>query len=104
MATPTEPKRFWRKPLDHNTIPRITGVVHIVAERCKGCAYCVEYCPVDVLKLSDDFNLKGYHPPVLTGKTDCVACRLCEVMCPEFAIFISDVDNKAADTAQEEAV
>lgn len=103
MPKPTETKRFWRTPLDHDTVPRTAGAIHIIEERCKGCEYCVEYCPVDVLQLSSRFNLKGYHPPELVSDKECVACRLCEVMCPEFAIFISEVD-KTGGEIQEEAV
>lgn len=104
MPKPTETKRFWRTPLDDDTVQRTSGVIHIIEERCKGCEYCVEYCPVDVLQLSSRFNLKGYHPPEFADGKECVACRLCEVMCPEFAIFISETGEGAGGTVKEEAV
>ena len=37
------------------------GSVQIVAERCKACGFCVEFCPTHVLALSSAFNAKGYH-------------------------------------------
>jgi 2-oxoglutarate ferredoxin oxidoreductase subunit delta len=49
----------------------------------------VEYCPRDVLKLSDSFNKKGYHPPAAVKAESCVHCQLCELLCPEFAIFVT---------------
>ena len=68
--------------------PKI-GVVHIDKNRCKGCAFCVEYCPKDVLELSEEFNVKGYHPPFIKKEDDCCYCQLCETICPEFAIFVT---------------
>ena len=61
----------------------------VVRERCKGCSFCVEFCPLDVLELSDEYNRKGYHPPrVAAGKAHaCVACGFCTLVCPEYAIF-----------------
>ncbi|MFQ5444364.1 MAG: ferredoxin family protein, partial [Nitrospinales bacterium] len=38
-------------------------MIHILEDQCKGCGFCVGYCPKDVLKLSDGYNIKGYHPP-----------------------------------------
>ena len=85
---PTE--RFWRTPFDADTIPRLHGTVHVLEERCKGCAYCVEFCPQHVLGLSDRYNLKGYHPPEVVAGEQCLACRLCELICPEFAIGVDE--------------
>lgn len=67
-----------------------TGRVHINTDVCKGCSFCVEYCPKDVLELSKDFNRKGYHPPFVKHVDDCVDCQLCEVICPEFAIYVTE--------------
>jgi len=65
------------------------GSIHINKDRCKGCGFCVEYCPKDVLELSAEFNVKGYHPPRIKKEEDCVYCQLCETICPEFAIFVT---------------
>lgn len=67
----------------------IKGNIHIDRERCKGCGFCVEYCPRDVLELSKDFNGKGYHPPEIIDEDECCYCQLCESICPEFAIFVT---------------
>jgi 2-oxoglutarate ferredoxin oxidoreductase subunit delta len=64
------------------------GDIHIIKERCKGCGFCVEYCPKDVLELAEEFNQKGYHPPVAVNPDACVECHLCEMLCPEFAIYV----------------
>ncbi len=65
------------------------GIIHIIIDRCKGCGFCVEYCPNDVLELSDEFNIKGYHPPFVKNEDDCIYCQLCETICPEFSIFVT---------------
>ncbi|MFQ5876684.1 MAG: 4Fe-4S dicluster domain-containing protein [Acidobacteriota bacterium] len=83
--------RFWRVPLDARDIPRIRGEVHVLEERCKGCGYCVEFCPRRVLALSDRFNAKGYHPPDVVAPESCTACRLCELLCPEFAMGVEEI-------------
>ncbi|MEN8152795.1 MAG: ferredoxin family protein [Acidobacteriota bacterium] len=72
------------------TLKKVTGKIHIITERCKGCGFCVEYCPNEVLKLSEDFNQKGYHPPVVIDEDNCIYCQLCETICPEFAIFATE--------------
>lgn len=63
------------------------GLVVVRVERCKGCGYCVEFCPTDVLALSSGFNAKGYHPPEVVRPDACSGCDLCGMYCPDFAIF-----------------
>jgi 2-oxoglutarate ferredoxin oxidoreductase subunit delta len=65
------------------------GDIHINKQRCKGCGFCVEYCPRDVLELSEEYNKKGYHPPRVVKEQECIYCQLCEAICPEFAIFVT---------------
>ncbi|MFQ5604476.1 MAG: ferredoxin family protein [bacterium] len=80
---------YWRKPLDADKLNLPKGLIHIVKDQCKGCGFCVEYCPKEVLELSDEFNIKGYHPPVVVQEDECVYCKLCEIICPEFSIFVT---------------
>jgi len=84
----TRQARYWRKPLDDSSLARVRGIVDVEEGRCKGCGYCVEFCPCHVLQLSERFNLKGYHPPEVVEPEGCLACGLCELICPEFAIGV----------------
>jgi len=85
--------------LDHDQLKLPRGEVRIIVDRCKGCGFCVEYCPKDVLVLSEEFNKKGYHPPKVVKEGECVNCNLCELICPDFAIYsvaVTDGDPTAA--------
>lgn len=79
---------YWRKPLDSDRFKVATGEVVVIKERCKGCGFCIEFCPRDVLVFADEFNAKGYHPPYAAEQDKCLDCRLCETLCPEFAIYL----------------
>ncbi len=63
------------------------GHVVITNERCKGCSYCVEFCPLGVLALAPGFNAKGYHYPEIADAEGCSGCDLCGLYCPDFAVY-----------------
>ncbi len=81
-----------RKPMDLDRASVPMGEVHVIAERCKECGYCIEYCPEKVLVYSAEINSRGYHfPLVAEDKTAaCVLCKFCDLICPELAIHTTD--------------
>jgi len=72
------------------------GKVHVIAERCKECNFCITFCPTDVLIYADDTNARGYrYPMVAEGKESaCVHCRFCDLICPELAIFTTEASEE----------
>ena len=81
---------YWRTPLDLERWRTPRGRVVVLPDRCKGCELCIEYCPVEMLDWSSDYNSKGYRYPVIVpGREDaCIACGYCQSACPDFAIYI----------------
>lgn len=63
-------------------------MIEINEEFCKGCSICIDFCPLNVLVISENINKKGYYPPVAENEEACIGCRLCELLCPEFSIMI----------------
>jgi 2-oxoglutarate ferredoxin oxidoreductase subunit delta len=79
-------------------VKRGKGTVFVKDAICKGCAYCIEFCPSHCIEFSPGFNAKGYHYPVLARPEDCTGCGMCENYCPDFAIRairFSDLKKKA---------
>lgn len=52
------------------------------SHRCKGCELCVESCPRQVLALNERDKV------VIVKLEDCIFCGLCELRCPDFAIWL----------------
>lgn len=86
--------KLWRKPFDHAEKATKPPKVIIDKDRCKGCGYCVEFCPRDALATSDELSPKGYTLPKVADKNKCLGCGLCEIICPEFAISIEHDEDK----------
>jgi len=63
------------------------GTVFINDDRCKGCSYCVAFCPTGALSMGGRLNRKGYHLPELSNPDKCNGCDMCGMYCPDFAIF-----------------
>ena len=81
--------KFWRTPLDKDKIKPIRGRINLIAERCKGCGFCIKFCPLEILAESEEVNQKGYHLVDVVKENECVACGLCEAICPDFAISVT---------------
>ena len=88
--------RYWRKPLDEDKVVPIRGEVEIIPDRCKGCGFCIRFCPRGVLEESPEFNQKGYHYPRVARPDRCAGCGLCEMLCPDFAIHVTTARRREA--------
>lgn len=55
----------------------------ISSERCTSCNICVTVCPTNVFDVQDD------GPPVIARQSDCQTCYMCEVWCPDDALYVA---------------
>jgi 2-oxoglutarate ferredoxin oxidoreductase subunit delta len=51
-------------------------------EWCKGCGICVHFCPKQVLELDESDKAVAAHIE------NCIACKLCELRCPDLAVEV----------------
>ena len=61
--------------------------ITIIPRYCKGCEICVKFCPASVLEMKD---FKVHTARI----EDCTEGMLCEVRCPDFAIFVDESGKK----------
>lgn len=94
------PVKTWRKPLDADKAQPPQGEVHIIKDRCKGCGFCIEFCPKDVLEESTEINQRGVRPPRVVDESRCALCGFCSAVCPDFAIFTKEKNAKEKKTSQ----
>jgi 2-oxoglutarate ferredoxin oxidoreductase subunit delta len=60
-------------------------------ERCKDCGICFEFCPKKNLEPGPDGS------PVFINPEECTGCKLCEYLCPDFAIQIEKEENNGIE-------
>ena len=90
------PQKLWRKPLDADKIKTPKAEIHIIKDLCKGCGFCIEFCPKKVLEKSGELNKKGAYPPKIVDESKCALCGFCTAICPEFAIFTIEKECKGS--------
>ncbi len=88
------PVKTWRRPLDADKIRPPQAEIHIIRDRCKGCGFCIEFCPKDVLEESSEINERGVRPPRVVDESRCALCGFCSAVCPDFAIFTKEKNAK----------
>lgn len=57
---------------------------------CKGCGICIEACPRKVIESTGCLDAKGHMLPAGGDRSRCIGCRLCELVCPDFAVAIGE--------------
>ena len=63
-------------------------MIRVDERYCKGCGICIQFCPKHCLEVSKEVNSRGYYTPCLVNADACSDCRQCELLCPDFAIFV----------------
>lgn len=81
-------ERFGYVHLDIEKIKPQRAKIHIIKDQCKGCGFCINFCPKKVLAESEEINMLGVHPPKILDERRCIICNLCMTICPDFAIFV----------------
>jgi NAD-dependent dihydropyrimidine dehydrogenase PreA subunit len=68
--------------------------VMINEARCRGCDVCIDLCPTDVLVGKPPRNIAQ-----VKRIEACTGCRLCEWLCPDWAITVRAVVTSASLSA-----
>jgi 2-oxoglutarate ferredoxin oxidoreductase subunit delta len=88
------PAKPARHPLSPQQTLKLRDVdIFIIEDRCKGCSFCIEFCPRKVLEEDEKLNKIGIHPPRVKDSSLCVGCGVCEDICPDFAIYLVDKEG-----------
>jgi 2-oxoglutarate ferredoxin oxidoreductase subunit delta len=88
------PERIRHAPLDLEKVKPAVAEIHLIKDECKGCGYCIEFCPKKVLEEGDEINARGVRPPRIVDESKCAICSFCSAVCPDFAIFVVEKKNK----------
>jgi 2-oxoglutarate ferredoxin oxidoreductase subunit delta len=64
--------------------------IYVDGEICKGCQLCIHFCPKKVFEVGEEVNDKGFVIPKIAHEDQCIKCKICELICPDLAIFVED--------------
>lgn len=84
------------KKLEPLSTPMEKANFHIFTDYCKGCGLCKEKCPNDVLIWSEKLGVYGTPTVKPKDEESCIACSICEMVCPDAAIYIEKKRGKKA--------
>lgn len=65
--------------------------VEIDKRLCKGCYFCVHFCPRGVFAKSEEIGELGYNLAKVESPEKCIGCRLCLLYCPDLATAIEEI-------------
>jgi 2-oxoglutarate ferredoxin oxidoreductase subunit delta len=64
--------------------------VWVNTSNCKACDKCVAECPAGVLAMVYDHKSVLGKMISVENPESCIGCNECELICPDFAIFVAD--------------
>jgi len=62
--------------------------ISIETDLCKGCSYCIHYCPQKIIEKGKSTNTKGYIYVFQKEADKCTGCKICAIVCPDAAIEV----------------
>jgi NAD-dependent dihydropyrimidine dehydrogenase PreA subunit len=70
-------------------------MIEIVSStRCTACNICVRICPCNVFDIVPD------APPRIARQDDCQTCFMCEIYCPDDALYVAPNADGPTDIAE----
>ena len=70
---------------------KIKGAIVVDTERCKGCNLCAVACPLNVIALTKEGNVKGDNYAHQILEDTCNGCSSCATVCPDGCISVYKV-------------
>jgi 2-oxoglutarate ferredoxin oxidoreductase subunit delta len=64
--------------------------VKVDEKLCKGCYFCVKFCPMGVFVRSDIIGELGYNIAQVESPEKCTGCKACLLYCPDLAVAIEE--------------
>lgn len=70
----------------------MTRFVTVESEKCKGCWLCIEHCPSDLFRVSNEKNQRGFNVVQMVDVNFCMGneCLACIETCPDSALIKPD--------------
>jgi len=60
---------------------------------CKGCYFCIRFCPMGVFVRSDVIGELGYDIVKVEFPEKCNGCKACLLYCPDLAIAVAEAEG-----------
>jgi len=68
--------------------------VEIDERLCKGCCFCIRFCPFGVFVRSHTLGDLGYEIAKVEFSENCNGCRACLLYCPDLAVAVEEEGEK----------
>ena len=73
---------------EEQAVKKGKGTVFVRVEICKGCSFCIDFCPTHCLEFSHELQQEGVPLPGAGSPPRSAPVATCAgLYCPDFAIF-----------------